>query len=112
MLAGGKRIRPFLTISAYALFSSTIPSDMYKIAAAQEFLHFALLIHDDIIDRDTIRYGQKNITGVYTEIYQTDSSDSLHFANGAALMAGDLALSQAYSLINNTNFSLQQKTTA
>lgn len=109
MLAGGKRIRPYLTYASYMLFEDKADDDVFTIATAQEFLHFALLIHDDIIDRDSKRYGQKNIIGEYLDIYAEAGSDAEHFANGAALMAGDLALAQAYNLINQSSFSADIK---
>ncbi len=109
IMAGGKRMRPYLTYIAHTLFADTNNSDIFTIAAAQEFLHFALLIHDDIIDRDTIRYGQKNIMGQYESIYAAAKDNTDHFASGAALMAGDLALAQAYDLINQSALPASKK---
>ena len=111
IMAGGKRIRPYLTYLTYASFSGK-SEEIFAVAAAQEFLHFALLIHDDIIDRDTIRYGRKNIMGKYETIYTQAAADASHFASGAALIAGDLALSQAYTLINQTTFVANKKAEA
>ena len=111
IMAGGKRLRPYLNYLAYASFNGK-NEEIFTVAAAQEFLHFALLIHDDIIDRDTIRYGRKNIMGNYEAIYAEAASDASHFASGAALMAGDLALSQAYTLINQTSFAADKKSEA
>jgi geranylgeranyl diphosphate synthase type II len=71
-------------------------------ALAQELLHIAVLAHDDIIDRDHIRYGVKNINGQYDEkykIYISDSGERLHFANSAAILAGDLLIAEAFSAI-------------
>ena len=111
IMAGGKRLRPYLTYLAYTLFKGE-DEEIFTVAAAQEFLHFALLIHDDIIDRDTIRYGRKNIMGKYETIYTKAANDASHYASGAALMAGDLALSQAYILINQTSFAADKKSEA
>src|SRR5438309_7837805 len=59
----GKRWRPFLTVSAYqALRKDTggaLPNDIRKIAVAVECFHKASLIHDDIEDNDSMRYGEK-----------------------------------------------------
>ncbi len=52
---GGKRIRPYLTMVAYGQMDEKIA----PIAAAQELVHIAMLIHDDVIDEDDVRRGQK-----------------------------------------------------
>jgi geranylgeranyl diphosphate synthase type II len=61
-----------------------------------------MLIHDDIIDRDDISYGVRNISGSYLDHYETlvpDTNERRHFARSAAILAGDLLLSDAYRLI-------------
>ncbi len=52
---GGKRIRPYLTMVAYGQMDEKIA----PVAAAQELVHIAMLIHDDVIDEDDVRRGQK-----------------------------------------------------
>ena len=52
---GGKRIRPYLTMIAYGQMDEKIA----PVAAAQELVHIAVLIHDDVIDEDDVRRGQK-----------------------------------------------------
>lgn len=106
MQAGGKRLRPYMTILSYGMnehnndYTAILPA-----AAAQEMLHMAMLIHDDIIDRDQIRYGVKNITGLYNQYYTqyvTDKDERLHFSNSTAIIAGDLLIAEAYSLIQQS----------
>jgi len=102
--AGGKRIRPFITLLSYQAFSEQ-PDDVASIlpaAAAQELLHLAMLIHDDIIDRDMIRYGIPNVAGQYDQLYAEaveDQTERDHFSRSSALLAGDLLLSDAYNLL-------------
>ncbi len=100
---GGKRLRPYLVHAAYRAFGGDDPDTALQAGGAVELLHVALLIHDDIIDRDTRRYGIKNVTGQYMEAYapRLGSPDEVrHYANSAALMAGDLLISEAYRLMN------------
>lgn len=100
--AGGKRLRPRLTLMAYEAFGGKDTSSMLQIAAAQELIHFSMLIHDDIIDRDTVRYGVNNIIGSYEKVYgpfAKDDQDVRHYANSAAIMAGDLMIAGAHKLI-------------
>ncbi len=74
----GKRLRPFLTASAYAVGlygndvlapdadpSAFIPEAVRRISMAIEALHKASLIHDDIEDNDEYRYGRKTIHSQY-----------------------------------------------
>ncbi len=116
-LAGGKRIRPYLCVLAYQAFGGEEPETILAVAAAQELLHTSLLIHDDIIDRDTVRYGIANVSGQFQEIYaqrapNLSDSDRRHFADGAALLAGDLLLSSAHSLIAESQLTSPDRSAA
>ncbi len=115
VLSGGKRLRPHLCIMAYQAFGGSNPKKVIKVAAAQELLHVCLLIHDDIIDRDFVRYGIPNISGQYQTLYSTPQlphDNTTHLANGAALLGGDLLLSEAYGLIADSPLSAHQIKTA
>ena len=96
----GKRWRPFLTVSAYqALRKDTggaLPDDIRKIAVAVECFHKESLIHDDIEDNDSMRYGEK----------------TLHEEHGVpvALNVGDLLIGEGYRLIGSCKASPEQKT--
>ena len=101
--AGGKYIRPYLLALSY---EATDPgADLEAIMpalGAVELLNLSLLIHDDIIDRDDVRYGVRNISGQRADEYLTlveDERDREHFAHSAALLAGDLTLSLAHQLL-------------
>lgn len=101
-LAGGKRLRPRMTLLAYEAFGGTDTASIIPVAAAQELLHLSLLVHDDIIDRDDVRYGIPNLTGSYMTIYQSavsDDDDRRHYSQSAAILSGDVLLSSAYQLI-------------
>lgn len=100
--AGGKRLRPRMVCMAYRAFGGTDLARIAPVAAASELLHISMLIHDDIIDRDLMRYGVDNITASYLKKYASqlpDAADRQHYAQSAALLAGDLLLSGAHQLI-------------
>lgn len=104
--AGGKRLRSYMTLMTYRAFSNKPIDAVLPSAAAQELLHLAMLVHDDIIDRDTVRYGVKNITGQFMDHYQelaNNTVDQRHFSESAAMLAGDLLISEAYLLIGQTD---------
>lgn len=102
--AGGKRFRPYMLITAFSAYADD-EADIESIlpaAIAQELIHQAMLIHDDIIDRDTIRYGIKNVAGQYDDHYKQylqDDAERRHMTTSSALLAGDVLISDAYRLI-------------
>jgi len=92
LLAGGKRIRPLLTVLAYEAFSKHPDQDLLNyLALSVECFHKASLIHDDIEDNDLSRYGK----------------DSIHARYGipVALNIGDLLVGEGYRLISDCNLS-------
>jgi geranylgeranyl pyrophosphate synthase len=99
LLRAGKRWRPFLTVAAFQALrddgGTTLPDDIKKIAVAVECFHKASLIHDDIEDNDTMRYGEK----------------TLHEQHGiaVALNVGDLLIGEGYRLIASCKASAEQK---
>lgn len=101
-LHGGKRIRPYLTFVGYGSYDEKL----LPVAVAQELLHIAMLMHDDVIDQDDIRRGHPNINGTYREIYAPflDTDQARHYAYSAAILAGDTLLSESYRLIHDAGF--------
>lgn len=82
LLAGGKRIRPFLCLSAGALFGIEAEK-LRPMAVALEMVHTASLIHDDLpcMDNDVLRRGK--------------ATNHVVFGEGLALLAGDALLAWA-----------------
>jgi putative farnesyltranstransferase len=101
--AGGKRMRPYLTVVGYGELDKAI----VPVAAAQELLHVAMLVHDDIIDQDTVRHSQATVNGAYETNYAPllPPQQTTHYANSMALLAGDALLSEAYHLVQLAPFS-------
>lgn len=110
--AGGKRLRPYLLVLAYEMYGGTAYREILPVAAAVELLHQSLLVHDDITDKDTIRYGVDNMTGTYLKMYAERclaDGDDRHYAESAALLAGDLLLSGAYSMVLDSDLPAADK---
>jgi geranylgeranyl diphosphate synthase type I len=107
---GGKRLRPYLVVMTYEAFGGTDRKSIVQAAAAWELIHVAMLMHDDIIDRDYVRHGHPNVAGNYLEHYESiaDDASRRHHANSSALLAGDLLISAAYDLLFNSGFSPAQ----
>ena len=85
---GGKRLRPILTIFS-AISCGGNKSDVMPAALAIEILHNFTLVHDDIMDGDLIRHGQKTVHNKWDE--------------GVAILTGDAILSLALKLLLQLN---------
>jgi octaprenyl-diphosphate synthase len=55
--AGGKRLRPMLTLASAELCSYDGERHL-GLAAAVEFIHTATLLHDDVVDESALRRGR------------------------------------------------------
>jgi geranylgeranyl diphosphate synthase type II len=69
-------------------------------AVAVELLHYAFVLHDDVIDGDLVRRGRPNlVAAVAAEHPQHGSQAAAHWGNTAAILMGDLFLSGVYQTI-------------
>ncbi|WP_314501635.1 polyprenyl synthetase family protein [uncultured Microbacterium sp.] len=102
--AGGKRLRPTLVVAAFSAFGGKeddCPS-LSSVAAAFELLHTAFVVHDDVIDHDTVRRGIPNVGGEFRARARERGADAAGAAvlgDAAAILAGDLLLHEASRLI-------------
>ena len=85
--AGGKRLRPLLTVACARLCDYQGESH-YKLAAAVEFIHTATLLHDDVVDKSSLRRGQKPA--------------NLIWGNNASILVGDFLFARAFNLMVET----------
>lgn len=78
LLAGGKRIRPMLTLE-FARISGGDIDEAMPVACAVEMLHTYSLIHDDLpcMDNDDLRRGRPTNHKVYGECVATLAGDAL-----------------------------------
>lgn len=109
--AGGKRLRPYFVMLAYSAYKIEGAEHILPIAAAHELLHISLLIHDDIIDNDYTRHGQKNLAGNMKDDYLKHDAgkNAEHYGMSAALLAGDLLISSAYNIITSCDLPEKEK---
>jgi len=102
---GGKRFRPRMVMAAYQSLGGTDLESAACIGAAFELLHTALIVHDDVIDHDFTRRGAPNISGRYRDLAREQGASTAaaeHRGLSAAVIAGDLALFNAYRLIDSS----------
>lgn len=107
IVRGGKRLRPYIAYLSYRGYGGKDEESILHIAAALELYHNAWLIHDDIIDRDIIRYGGPNVAGSYVERFapQYTESEARHLGDSMALIAGDVNIIVAAEQILTSRFS-------
>ena len=85
--AGGKRLRPMLTVLACNIFSDNALSAL-PAAAALEVFHTFTLLHDDVMDNATVRRGKPSVYGKW--------------GTNAALLSGDAMMIYSYKLLQQT----------
>lgn len=82
--AGGKRLRPLLTLASAKLCG--YEGDRHiKLAACVEFIHTATLLHDDVVDESNQRRGQDTANQIW--------------GNTASVLVGDFLFSRAFELM-------------
>lgn len=102
--AGGKRLRPLVTILAFNAASmaqettagttkkpsagqdSQAGNEVYVLAAIIEFLHTATLLHDDVIDESSLRRGRATANAIWD--------------NASSVLVGDFLYSRAFQMMN------------
>ncbi len=82
--AGGKRIRPLLTLAA-ARLSGYAGDAHVKLAATVEFIHTATLLHDDVVDESAKRRGRPTA--------------NLLWDNKSSVLVGDYLFARAFQLM-------------
>lgn len=83
MSAGGKRIRPIITLLMGGLLGAE-EGKLISLGAAVELLHTATLVHDDLIDGALLRRGNPTLNS--------------HWSPAATVLTGDYIFSQAARL--------------
>ena len=82
--AGGKRIRPLMTLAFAKLFGYQGQRHI-PLAASIEFIHTATLLHDDVIDESTKRRNQATANSLWD--------------NKATILVGDFLLGRSFELM-------------
>jgi octaprenyl-diphosphate synthase len=82
--AGGKRLRPLVTLAAARLCGYRGDRHV-ALAACVEFIHTATLLHDDVVDESALRRGQASANAL--------------FGNKASVLVGDFLFARAFQLM-------------
>ena len=82
--AGGKRLRPLLVLLC-AMANGYPGREHIKLAAVIEFLHTAMLLHDDVVDDSNLRRGRKTVNAAW--------------GNPPSVLVGDFLHSRAFEMM-------------
>ena len=82
--AGGKRLRPMLTLAAARLCGYAGERHIH-LAACVEFIHTATLLHDDVVDDSALRRGNATANAVWD--------------NKASVLVGDFLFSRSFQIM-------------
>ncbi|MDA8587142.1 polyprenyl synthetase family protein [Rhodobacteraceae bacterium] len=85
--AGGKRVRPMLTLAAARMFGYD-GVDHHRLAATVEFIHTATLLHDDVVDESEQRRGRPTA--------------NLLWDNKSSVLVGDYLFARSFKLMVET----------
>ena len=85
--AGGKRVRPMLTLAAARLCGYE-GDNHHKLAATVEFIHTATLLHDDVVDESAQRRGRPTA--------------NLLWDNKSSVLVGDYLFARSFQLMTAT----------
>lgn len=85
--AGGKRLRPMLTLAAAKMCGYDGPYHLH-LAATVEFIHTATLLHDDVVDESEQRRGRPTA--------------NLLWDNQSSVLVGDYLFSRSFQLMVET----------
>jgi len=83
--AGGKRLRPMLTLASAKLCNYSTDKRYVPLAACVEFIHTATLLHDDVVDDSSLRRGLSSANAI--------------FGNKASVLVGDFLFSRSFQLM-------------
>ncbi|SEW39769.1 octaprenyl-diphosphate synthase [Cognatiyoonia koreensis] len=86
--AGGKRLRPMLTLAAARMCGYGGPYHVH-LAATVEFIHTATLLHDDVVDESDKRRGRPTA--------------NLLWDNSSSVLVGDYLFARSFQLMTETN---------
>lgn len=85
--AGGKRLRPMLTLAAARMCGYEGPYHIH-LAATVEFIHTATLLHDDVVDESNQRRGRPTA--------------NLLWDNSSSVLVGDYLFARSFQLMTET----------
>jgi geranylgeranyl diphosphate synthase type I len=106
LAAGGKRLRPQCCFWGFRAAGGADGEPIVRAAAAIELLHSMALLHDDVMDRATVRRGQPTArTAQAQAAAHRGQPDVERVGDAVAILAGDVAAVLADRLLRTSGFA-------
>ena len=121
-MTGGKRLRPIAVISSYEALNGK-DDKIFLPALAVEFFHNSSLVHDDIMDEDSVRRNLPSCHKAFENEFLKDfkekeyrgdifSKESVRFGVSNSILAGNILTFLGYKCIADSNFPAEIKNKA
>jgi geranylgeranyl diphosphate synthase type I len=107
ILGGGKRIRPYLAFLIYQALGGKEEEKALKLLVFLEIFHSFCLVHDDVMDKASLRHGVKTVNAYIADKLKKDVKvgDLSHVGNSQAILLGDILLAWSQEIISlNADF--------
>lgn len=87
----GKMLRGIFAMFAYEMYTGKVDNNAIQLAIFMELTQSALLIHDDIMDRDELRRGEKSMHALYADDARAQTIERPEeYGNAIGTIAGDI----------------------
>ncbi|MEM2925663.1 MAG: polyprenyl synthetase family protein [Methanocellales archaeon] len=96
VLRKGKRIASFSSLLTYKGYTGKVGENFLDFCASIELFRHSILIHDDLVDQDSMRRGGK----AFHRLYNYDD----RFGEGVAIFYGNILFAKAIEIILGLNF--------
>lgn len=104
----GKMLRGSLVFVGNSLFAETPGEAVVTLAAVMEIIQSGLLVHDDIMDRDTLRRGDQSVFYRYVKASEEKGiRDAYHTGEALGICIGDMAFFLAFGLLAKLDLPLE-----
>ncbi|MCP8310835.1 MAG: polyprenyl synthetase family protein [Candidatus Methylarchaceae archaeon HK01M] len=99
-LRKGKRLASCSTLLSYKGYTSDIKEDILNVCVGIELYRHCILVHDDLVDKDNFRRGEKSFHKIFSKFYDR------RFGEGVAVFGGDLIFGLALKSILTSGFPI------
>lgn len=109
--SGGKKVRGSLIQLGYLSVGGKNLKEITKTSIAMDIIHSGLLMHDDIMDRDEMRRGEKTIHLKYQGFHQKflSKGDQEHYGLSMAIDLGDIGFTLCFELLARSQLPNENK---
>lgn len=98
VLRKGKRLASFSTFLTYSSYAGKVDERILKVCVGIELYRHSILFHDDFVDKDDFRRGEKTVHRIFSELRDE------RFGEGIEVFLGDIAFALAVSAVMSSGF--------